>query len=1360
MPFQYAAESKGSRSPYHKAAEHGDIERSISARESATTHDASKLRVPGLARHQSADVIEMRKHPFPWASVPRGVVYSRFAMLFGSGRSAVATLRNPYGLYNSRGPTRSQQYHKLGASRDAVQILSVTEVPLGVKISIGGLVGARSVKSLRQLHTKAFDVSRRDEWWDELRDELRSHAFQLRCPHIIGYRESADIHDDVCVMSVIGTAVRMREPLLPARRRRGGSPPRGRSPMIEGRRESMLSTVTDSPIRSPRVSGETGEGALGPSATIPELPEAALGPPAIPIEDDGADKRQRLRLASQGSANSSGSGGALGSHESPAIRADATSTEGGTDVPPGASSPRRHISSGTSGASAADGKEVRHPHARHRSRRRRRRTQSACSYVHTPLKDRAPFGGMKLMLCSVCKKKWVPEILLTTIEPPRGIPVKGASTLVEARVCIVKDKSPTVEKECSSISDELFFLEMEMHQQLTTKMKLLGRNAVFSLRSTVVFNSTIAVGTMSGTAVLLDGLPPPPRLRIPRSLEGAGVIARQAALEHGRRDLQGSLNAFAQYNANVIKNTAAAQVSTVHARVQANAAKDALQSSRSRSKRSRARRARLSRKSSSGVHGGRSVHSGAFGTPVEEWSSGKRHGGVRESPDLAAGETEAGGKHRARDSESGTGDDFIPYSLQNAASAGSAEVAAAAAAVLSSEGGSTSHTATPASPVTPVLAARTRLASHDGVAALDLALHASPSREPVRGSGPHDGGRSAAINAPHSAAGLPGGRLQPPTPVQRGVSESALAKRGSGGDGAHRRSRRPSVDGGASSGHGHSRGYGSSSSSSDSGRTSSSSSTSSGGSRGGRGLRRALWRGEGGREGEWDRGTMEADVGVKEHYVVELGVDALDSLVLGLDDLQPPPGISLCTTDHPVLSCGVDSNVQFVSAMRRVKWTGYRGVDRTMAQATMTRRLAKAFHDVHATLCFKLRGFAPCTVCSLKTHITLPEDGVVELLLTGMAVREAPFPPAAPAAQGVGKAYAVVDGQLPLPPLEGVTSEIASSGEVSVGDGLAGAGGDGVDGVAEIAEASREECDPAAAPGCLLPMRIAKKIARAAQEYHGAVMARSVADVLSHDTAAMTGEAFGSPAVEAGDEDAGRAAHHSASPTARDTGTVAHEDAEADAAEGESAGHRSSSSSSSSEDGSTSSDSSSSESEDDTGARRTRRRPRLMSHGSHRSASSDEPKSPKSTRRTPRHAAKGSLGPMPQLALTRTGGSVLTPRVAELSPLTYVPGARIVRYLGRVNLHFVRESWAVRQGGGLGTFFFVLLSEANAMARAHVAAMGGNAVVGYRVLPRESTGQLSKNQAYHMVSVSGDAVEIEPLRHHAGYRMLSAEWET
>jgi len=63
----------------------------------------------------------------------------------------------------------------------------------------------------------------------------------------------------------------------------------------------------------------------------------------------------------------------------------------------------------------------------------------------------------------------------------------------------------------------------------------------------------------------------------------------------------------------------------------------------------------------------------------------------------------------------------------------------------------------------------------------------------------------------------------------------------------------------------------------------------------------------------------------------------------------------------------------------------------------------------------------------------------------------------------------------------------------------------------------------------------------------------------------------------------------------------------------------------------------------------------------------------------------------------------------------------------------------VRESGGLGSFTHGFLTEVNAIIRAHVAAIGGNALIGYRIESLMIVEDNSKDKGYSLVSVSGDA---------------------
>jgi hypothetical protein len=61
---------------------------------------------------------------------------------------------------------------------------------------------------------------------------------------------------------------------------------------------------------------------------------------------------------------------------------------------------------------------------------------ASCTIAHLPYHHKtAPFAFMRLAPCLQCQRKWVPETLLSTIEPPKGLEVRGKGVFLEARVC-------------------------------------------------------------------------------------------------------------------------------------------------------------------------------------------------------------------------------------------------------------------------------------------------------------------------------------------------------------------------------------------------------------------------------------------------------------------------------------------------------------------------------------------------------------------------------------------------------------------------------------------------------------------------------------------------------------------------------------------------------------------------------------------------------------------------------------------------------------------------------------------------------------------------------------------------------------
>uniref|UniRef100_A0A7N8WKF3 C2 domain-containing protein 5 n=1 Tax=Mastacembelus armatus TaxID=205130 RepID=A0A7N8WKF3_9TELE len=96
--------------------------------------------------------------------------------------------------------------------------------------------------------------------------------------------------------------------------------------------------------------------------------------------------------------------------------------------------------------------------------------------------------------------------------------------------------------------------------------------------------------------------------------------------------------------------------------------------------------------------------------------------------------------------------------------------------------------------------------------------------------------------------------------------------------------------------------------------------------------------------------------------------------------------------------------------------------------------------------------------------------------------------------------------------------------------------------------------------------------------------------------------------------------------------------------------------------------------------------------------------------------------------------------VVKMTPLSFLQGTRIIKYLGIINMFFIRETTSLREEGGVSGFLHSFIAEVFAMVRAHVAALGGNAVVSYSMKECVLMENPNKNQAQCLINVSGDAV--------------------
>ena len=325
-------------------------------------------------------------------------------------------------------------------AQEEVQLLTMKDFGPRVRVRIGGLVTARSVKFLGKLASKLSDQETRDGWWTELRDEVRSHARSLCCSQVIGYTESSTIHDDVCVLSITGTAATVRglpdlaqaqrmweeweiqqhEIISRVERRRrhhrirnsypgDSSPGSVISTNIQTPFSEAVSDGEDKVIPSPGFDADAPKGKMHMKESIKQAQFSGKAMKQAKIERNAQRLERRLRRMGVGKKKNKK---AVSRYASDIDKSSFVSNV-----------------------------------------LLRARLGRPCSYCHVPYHHRlAPFQNMKLVPCLLCGKKWVPEIILATVEPPPRLPVRGSGVFVQARVCRVRPRA-TGESDALAVSE-------------------------------------------------------------------------------------------------------------------------------------------------------------------------------------------------------------------------------------------------------------------------------------------------------------------------------------------------------------------------------------------------------------------------------------------------------------------------------------------------------------------------------------------------------------------------------------------------------------------------------------------------------------------------------------------------------------------------------------------------------------------------------------------------------------------------------------------------------------------------------------------------------------------------------------------
>lgn len=323
--------------------------------------------------------------------------------------------------------------------------LTLEKFPQGFIIHLGSCVCARSVKLLERV-ANPDEPETRDNFWTELRMEIRSHTRALGCNVVLGYSESTTISDEVCVLSATGTAAVINMQYIAEL---GLADSTGNLAATK-----MTSSLDRNDFERQGSTGGVG-GATQTSATV-------VG-------------------GTSTTGNVLSGGGGAGGHPTVA------STEG-----KGLNGKSDSDSLNGSGGGGMDSLSS---------------SIGSCTVAHIPYNVSSVPFNVSMDTCAMCRKSKVPDVLVSTIEPPENLSITGRGCLLQAQVCRVK-KDLRGESNAKEISDLLPFLEYELHRLLINKLKVRGMNAIFGLKSSLAVGEKLITLIATGTGVFVSALPP------------------------------------------------------------------------------------------------------------------------------------------------------------------------------------------------------------------------------------------------------------------------------------------------------------------------------------------------------------------------------------------------------------------------------------------------------------------------------------------------------------------------------------------------------------------------------------------------------------------------------------------------------------------------------------------------------------------------------------------------------------------------------------------------------------------------------------------------------------------------------------
>lgn len=136
-------------------------------------------------------------------------------------------------------------------------------------------------------------------------------------------------------------------------------------------------------------------------------------------------------------------------------------------------------------------------------------TNYTCKLCHVPYSDLDPLPlPVALSGCSRCEQGLVPDVVFTSIQPLAEVETVGRGCLIRAMVTRPRKKSSS-EVGAKLVSDNLPFVEYELHRQLLGKLKLKGMNMLYGLRVEISIGENVLIGIAEATACFAAALPTP-----------------------------------------------------------------------------------------------------------------------------------------------------------------------------------------------------------------------------------------------------------------------------------------------------------------------------------------------------------------------------------------------------------------------------------------------------------------------------------------------------------------------------------------------------------------------------------------------------------------------------------------------------------------------------------------------------------------------------------------------------------------------------------------------------------------------------------------------------------------------------------